>query len=461
MNKLFNLSLPIILCLFLNSKSMKSDFPNETECTNDSVVEWIIEKELSKHPLIQKLFDKNNELTITILHLPNETLFYILTLIIHDIFNQVIDIDVAIKNSLKYIVLITNVNKRFNKFYKDLLKYQKSWIARKFAEETLFYACKTNDQELIVALFIPNLLEAFKENKSFEDCIGLNEVLLDNGLNIDARDSEGNTGFMWAVKLDHEDLVKFLSNFTISRPEAFTLTIKANVDIADIKGQTPLMCASFKGNANIVTFLLKNHADLHAKDTYGQNALIWAVLNDETGSEILKILLEYGAKINDTDKKGNTALIRISKYAGRDKLIKELLAANAKVNIKNNDGYAPLSLASKHGHKENVAIFLKNDANSNTKGTDGNTPLLLATEGCHTEIVDLLLKSDANIDAKNHNGDSALIIAVTKKHLNLVKLLLESKADISIKNNNNQTAQEIALASDDPQIIELFSNLNN
>lgn len=43
----------------------------------------------------------------------------------------------------------------------------------------------------------------------------------------------------------------------------------------------------------------------------------------------------------------------------------------------------------------------------------------------------------------------------------LKKLLLESKADTSIKNNNNQTAQEIALASNDPQIIELFINSKN
>ena len=60
------------------------------------------------------------------------------------------------------------------------------------------------------------------------------------------------------------------------------------------------------GNANRVKSLIKQGANVNAKDENGWTALMWASMLGHF--EIVKILVENGADINVRDKNGFTAL---------------------------------------------------------------------------------------------------------------------------------------------------------
>jgi ankyrin repeat protein len=80
----------------------------------------------------------------------------------------------------------------------------------------------------------------------------------------------------------------------------------ADIDAKDSDGQTALVFASKKGHSVIVELLLKHDADINAKDSGGGTALMWASVNSHIA--ITQILLEAGSDINARNDYGNKAI---------------------------------------------------------------------------------------------------------------------------------------------------------
>ena len=98
----------------------------------------------------------------------------------------------------------------------------------------------------------------------------------------------------------------------------------ANVNARDSDGVTPLMQACASESVEIVTLLIEAGADVNPKDIRGMTPLIWAALGSTP--EIVSALIEAGADVNAKDRDGWTPLRR----ATNPEMIKLLKAAGAK-----------------------------------------------------------------------------------------------------------------------------------
>lgn len=95
-------------------------------------------------------------------------------------------------------------------------------------------------------------------------------------VNINAKDKEGDSALMWAVKDDRADIVKFL------------LKEGADVNAGNTRGETPLMLAARNGQIDMVKLLLKEGADVNAKSIDGETASTLAA--KEGQSQVLNVL---------------------------------------------------------------------------------------------------------------------------------------------------------------------------
>ena len=87
-------------------------------------------------------------------------------------------------------------------------------------------------------------------------------------------------------------------------------------------------------------------------------------------------------------------------------MVKILLESGAKVNAKNGSGWTPLHVAAYMGHAESVKLLLEGEVNAKDK--DGETPLHRAAWPGHTNIAKLLIKAGANVNAKDKDGKTPL-----------------------------------------------------
>ena len=88
-------------------------------------------------------------------------------------------------------------------------------------------------------------------------------------------------------------------------------------------------------------------------------------------------------------------LLTIASREGRKPLVELLLKSGAKVDDKNNSGETALHYAAANGHKAVAEVLLKNKADVNARSEIGATPLALAQGAGKQDVVALLKKHGA------------------------------------------------------------------
>ncbi len=107
-------------------------------------------------------------------------------------------------------------------------------------------------------------------------------------------------------------------------------------------GISPLHIAALAGHTNMVELLLEYGADANIQNNWGRSALHYVSRNGTT--KMVQLLLDYGAYIDLQDIHGTTMLHDASKCNNKD-VVALLLCNDADPNIRNEDGILPGQLA--------------------------------------------------------------------------------------------------------------------
>lgn len=203
-----------------------------------------------------------------------------------------------------------------------------------------------------------------------------------------------------------------LHNATIARDSTrieYLLKRGAKVDARDTEGQTPLMVAVKSGDLSVVNGLLAYKANPNLQDNDGWTAAMHSVrLNDP---KILRLLGKYKANFNLTNKDGMTALA-MAIVTNKANAAVAMLDNNANPDfVMGAAKYNALMLAVKQGNLQLAQTLLQYKANPNAKNAGGLTPLMIAAFGNQDMIISLLLKAGANPNLKDDEGKTAAMIA--------------------------------------------------
>lgn len=109
-----------------------------------------------------------------------------------------------------------------------------------------------------------------------------------------------------------------------------------------------LLTAVIHGKKKTVVSLLRDGANVDARDRYGKTALMWAILK---GRPVLaRYLVEQGANVNARDWENTTSLMW-AVVAGDSDMVKFLIDNNAHLHVKDMYGDTALTMAHKRGKK--------------------------------------------------------------------------------------------------------------
>ena len=142
-------------------------------------------------------------------------------------------------------------------------------------------------------------------------------TLLAGRPNVNAVDrGYGRTAVSLACDTGREDMVRKL------------LEANADPNIAAIRvgGRTPLIVASSRGYASIVSALISSGANVNYATHAGRTALMWAC--DEGHVDVVRVLVDARADVNRTNVQGQTAL-DMARRLGCDDIVAMLVDAGA------------------------------------------------------------------------------------------------------------------------------------
>jgi len=185
--------------------------------------------------------------------------------------------------------------------------------------------------------------------------------LLDLGIPIECRNAQSNTGLILAAMKGYYDTVNCLLSAGAS----------GHVNLSNDDGFTALQYAAKLGDQEIVCCLLKNRADVDAKNKFHQTPVMLAARNGH--SEVTETLLGAGASIERRDRGGRNALMMAARN-GRVKVIEVLLKANARVNMVDRRGKTALTLMAEHACPRSIRgmeLLLDYGAHARADDDDG------------------------------------------------------------------------------------------
>ncbi|KAL9131147.1 MAG: hypothetical protein Q9217_000848 [Psora testacea] len=244
-------------------------------------------------------------------------------------------------------------------------------------------------------------------------------ILVNAGMDIDARNCYGRTPIFQAVGSGHEETVRVF------------LEKGANVNTIDNEGWSVLHIAVFSGHISISALLLDYGAKINY-DVDGITPLHIAVLRKSI--DFVELLLEYDADITVCNDVGGTALeflqfheqgqahnvlqnlriqnpnvtitgLRIAVCSGREARIRRLLELGADINARDEGGMTALLWASEQDSPSIMKMLLDHGADPNVRSDWGSTPM--SGVRCNPELEEMLLSHGYNMDTLQRRDTSA------------------------------------------------------
>ncbi|XP_078537826.1 protein TANC1 isoform X1 [Lissotriton helveticus] len=276
-------------------------------------------------------------------------------------------------------------------------------------------------------------------------------LLLEFGASLEGLSENGMTPLCFAAAAGHFDIVSLLCKKG------------ARVDHLDKKGQCALVHCALKGHCSILEYLLNNEWPVPCRQqnsvrkTYAlQQALTAAASMGH--SQVVRMLLsletEHAVDINGADTLwGETAL---TASAGRGKLevCELLLEHGAVVSRTNKRGITPLFCAVRQGHWQISRLLLEHGCDVNTSDKLGRTPLMVASCEGHFTTVEFLLSQGGDVSSVDKEGLTPLSWACLKGHKDVVQCLVEKGAEIDQTDKNGRTPLDLAAFFGDADIVQ-------
>lgn len=188
-------------------------------------------------------------------------------------------------------------------------------------------------------------------------------------------------------------------------------------------GWSALMYAASEGSLEIIKILLEQNASVNFKSGSLSPIMVLsqAVKKGEDHIvECAKVLIKYGANINDHDKHIMTALMYASQQ-GLAKFVSLLCKNGAIIDVQESRGWSALCFAASSGYSHVVKVLLEHGADYNVTTLQGEKPTDLAFSNGFIMLSELLEKYDGrNIEGLDAvpQESSRLTKTKTEKYVN-------------------------------------------
>ena len=290
---------------------------------------------------------------------------------------------------------------------------------------------------------------------TFVGSVAVVELLLANGVDVNAVNRHGDTALHKAAGNGHAEVVALLVEHGA----------KVNVaDHDDRYGYTPLHQAAFTGAVGICELLLSHGADVEALTNLGETALHSAARSGNL--ELVEVLLRHRADVSARNPSGATALHNVavggSFCEGAHMAVAErLIASGADINALDDTGKTPAAVAMGCKQSEMAELLCRRGGRLRDPAAEAtgerSRELLFALElKKDYSLARKLIDEGANVRIRGQFGYTPLhVVAGDRPKANITEAIIDDMAILLIEKGadlNAKAGRDAGLFADSPPV---------
>jgi len=303
--------------------------------------------------------------------------------------------------------------------------------------------------------------------------------LINAGADVNIQDAQGNTAMHIAIPVEvHRDALELLLQsggnpnlrdmrgdspahivINLNRPadvlEALLRgngTVKADVSIHNVNGETPLFMAVNEGRTTLIPLLIQYKSDIFASNNKGLTPFEKGL---QVGGATIDALITPETVLQ-SDSAGNTPLIFAVRLNANVDVIRNILDKGGFVNARNQEGDTALHIAVRQNYGNIGELLLSRGADIFLQNARGESPLFLTffLRGGIRQWMFI----PAAFSARDPQGNTILHYAVMWKLDNVIPDMIQRGADVEAKNFSGETPLFIAVQADSASTIQALIN---
>jgi ankyrin repeat protein len=365
-----------------------------------------------------------------------------------------------------------------------LVKFKASNIRQNLLGQTPLHAAMQNEQYVDAVLA---LLHIEKEDPScFKDSLECIEGPFDSLLLCAARQGKGRTVELLIQRkakkacIDEQDVKAYIDRQDVNGCTAlyiaaegknhaavFNILVehKADINIPNFKGESPLYRSAVIGNLSTVLALLRLNALVDQPSKYGLTAVEGSLLSGNPDLDVIVALIQNRADVRaKRERDGMTPFLMAAK-AGNVRAINTIMSsfirdgnvpcddtsAGSPLTACTNDGASAVFLAAEGNFSFAVESLAQYGVSVNQPAKQGQTPLHAAAELGYSAVIHVLLKHGADLKTLNFGLRTPLQVVLNVPqflmglgHIDSIHTLVQTQSDANVTNEEGFTPLHLA-----------------
>jgi ankyrin repeat protein len=224
----------------------------------------------------------------------------------------------------------------------------------------------------------------------------------------------------------------------------------ADPNVTDDCGIPVITYGAALARPDLMKLLISSGADVNSIDSFHRRPpLLWVIdslfeENEENGEDVcavVKLLISAGAKVNlkgESDEPALTSAV----LKGNDRLLELLISAGADINYKDGEGLTAYSYAARLGNQKLKRALIDAGADPQIGVREyreeyGEAAFFQAAADGRTDVIEAMLANGTDVNGINKSKVTALMRAVEDS---TVDALLKAGADVNMKDDAGLTA---------------------
>lgn len=211
-----------------------------------------------------------------------------------------------------------------------------------------------------------------------------------------------------------------------------------DIEHGDFAGRRAIHLAACGGDTRVVELLIVGRANVNVEDDRGVTPLTEALQHDHTN--VAELLVKYGGRHGSRDVSDQVCTIAADAAGNAD--LRRLCLYGGNVNASTHEGRTPLHIAASEGCVANAEVLIESGADMNARDRHGSTPLQDALNSRRDDMCDALLKRGAQLG--NFNEAEQLCTAAASNDIIHLSRLIRFRCSVNAQDNLGRSALHLA-----------------